>query len=88
MGRQRSGFLKYRGGRATAPCVILHATPFGVRFETAGSLDLDGEFELRIADQPLARTARVVWRRGGLVMAEFRPAPPPIRRDRPVLMAV
>ena len=88
MGRQASGFLRYCRGRATAPCMVLHASAFGVRFEMADSLDLDGEFELRTADQPLPRTARVVWRQGGVVAAEFRPVGPRIRRDRPLLTAV
>jgi len=63
-------------------------TAFGVRFQMAESLDLDGEFELRMPDQPLPRTARVVWRQGGVVAAEFRPVGPRIRRDKPLLMAV
>jgi hypothetical protein len=88
MGRHQLGFLRYGNGRAAAPCIVHHATAFGVRFETATPLDLDGEFDIRIGDQAVARRGRIVRRQGTTVMAELRPVQAERVDRRRLLMAV
>jgi hypothetical protein len=83
----RIGILRTPGGQVA--CRLVQVSPFGARLLVDEGTMIDREFELAIGAEPTARRARVVWRQGGVVLAELRPAPRgAAQRTRPRLAVI
>jgi hypothetical protein len=54
---------------------VVQVSPFGARLLVDEGIAIKREFELAMGARPTVRRARVVWRQGGVIMAELRPAP-------------
>jgi hypothetical protein len=68
-----SGILRIPGGRVA--CWVVQVSPFGARLLVDEGIAIEREFELATGARPTVRRARAVWRQGGVIMAELRPAP-------------
>lgn len=68
----RIGTLRIPDGQVA--CRVVQGSPFGARLLVDEGIAVDREFELAIGANPTVRRARVVWRQGGVIVAELRPA--------------
>ena len=68
----RIGILPTPGGRVA--CRVVQVSPFGARLLVDEGTTIDREFELATGAGLTVQRARVVWRQGGVVVAELRPA--------------
>jgi hypothetical protein len=64
-----AGWIRLEGGFAVRPCHVIDISDTGVRLSVEG--DIPATFALLFSRNSKGRKARVKWRRGNLVGAEF-----------------
>jgi hypothetical protein len=63
--------IRFGGGFAARPCTVLDLSDIGVRIALAGSDEVPEAFTLFQSRGAKGRAARVKWRRGNQIGAEF-----------------
>jgi hypothetical protein len=66
-----SAFIRLAGGFAVRPCTILDLSASGVRIAVVGAHTVPATFTLVTSRDAQGRPARVKWRRGNEIGAQF-----------------